>query len=70
VLDFLAPETDWLDIRWCGDDETFYGELSEAHVIWHVQRPLSAADLRRATRARLVQKFGAGVNTTGCRVPI
>jgi hypothetical protein len=33
VLDFLAPETDWLDIRWCGDDETFYGELSEAHVI-------------------------------------
>jgi phosphoglycerate dehydrogenase-like enzyme len=28
-----------------------------------VLRPLSAADLHRATRARLVQKFGAGVNT-------
>jgi hypothetical protein len=27
VLDFLAPETDWLDIRWCTDDETFYRQL-------------------------------------------
>jgi phosphoglycerate dehydrogenase-like enzyme len=63
VLDFLAPETDWLDIRWCTDDETFYRELPEADVIWHVLRPLSAADLARATRARLVHKFGAGVNT-------
>ncbi len=63
VLDFLAPETDWLDIRWCTDDETFYRELPEAEVVWHVLRPLSAADLARATRARLVHKFGAGVNT-------
>ncbi len=63
VLDFLAPETDWLDIRWCTDDETFYRELPEADVVWHVLRPLSAADLARATRARLVHKFGAGVNT-------
>jgi hypothetical protein len=22
VLDFLAPEADWLDIRWCADDDT------------------------------------------------
>jgi phosphoglycerate dehydrogenase-like enzyme len=63
VLNYLAPEADWLGIRWCGDDETFYRELPEADVIWHVLRPLSAADLHRATRARLVQKFGAGVNT-------
>jgi phosphoglycerate dehydrogenase-like enzyme len=63
VLDFLAPETDWLDIRWCTDDETFYRELPQADVVWHVLRPLSAADLARATRARLVHKFGAGVNT-------
>jgi phosphoglycerate dehydrogenase-like enzyme len=67
VLDFLAPETDWLDIRWCGyspeDDETFYRELPEADVIWHVLRPLSGTDVARATRARLVHKFGAGVNT-------
>ena len=63
VLDFLAPEADWLDIRWCEDDESFYREVPEADVIWHVLRPLSAADLARATRARLVHKFGAGVNT-------
>jgi phosphoglycerate dehydrogenase-like enzyme len=63
VLDFLAPQTDWLDIRWCTDDQTFYRELPEADVVWHVLRPLSATDLARATRARLVHKFGAGVNT-------
>jgi phosphoglycerate dehydrogenase-like enzyme len=67
VLDFLAPETDWLDIRWCGDspedDGAFYRELPEADVIWHVLRPLSQTDVARATRARLVHKFGAGVNT-------
>jgi phosphoglycerate dehydrogenase-like enzyme len=63
VLDFLAPETDWLDVRWCTDDETFYRELPQADVVWHVLRPLSEADLARATRARLVHKFGAGVNT-------
>ena len=63
VLDFLAPEADWLDIRWCDDDETFYRELPEADVIWHVLRPLSENDVARATRARLVHKFGAGVNT-------
>jgi len=63
VLDFLAPEADWLDIRWCNDDETFYRELPEADVIWHVLRPLSQTDVARATRARLVHKFGAGVNT-------
>jgi phosphoglycerate dehydrogenase-like enzyme len=69
VLDFLAPEADWLDISWCADDDTpdsqaaFYRELSDAEVIWHVLRPLSAADLLRATRLRLVHKFGAGVNT-------
>ena len=67
VLDFLAPENDWLDIRWCGDspedDGAFYRELPEADVIWHVLRPLSETDVARATRARLVHKFGAGVNT-------
>jgi phosphoglycerate dehydrogenase-like enzyme len=65
VLDFLAPELDWLDIRWCADDDDagFYRELPEAEVIWHVLRPLSGADLRRARRLRLVHKLGAGVNT-------
>ena len=63
VLDFLAPESDWLDIRWCQDDDEFYREVADAEVIWHVLRPLSGADLAHASRLRLVHKFGAGVNT-------
>jgi len=65
VLDFVAPESDWLDVRWCAedDDDGFYRELSQADVIWHVLRPLSGADLRLGGRLRLVHKLGAGVNT-------
>jgi phosphoglycerate dehydrogenase-like enzyme len=65
ALAFLAPHTDWLDIRYCAedDDDTFYRELPEAEVIWHVLRPLSAEDLALARRCRLVHKLGAGVNT-------
>jgi phosphoglycerate dehydrogenase-like enzyme len=65
VLDVAAPHTDWLDIRYCAedDDDTFYRALPDADVIWHVLRPLSGADLERGTRLRLVHKLGAGVNT-------
>jgi phosphoglycerate dehydrogenase-like enzyme len=65
VLDLLAADTDWLDIRWCAEDgdTAFYRELPDAEVIWHVLRPLSGADLRRGPRLRLVHKLGAGVNT-------
>lgn len=65
VSEFLAPHTDWLDIRHCAedDDDTFYRELGEAEVLWHVLRPLSADDLAKAVRLRLVHKLGAGVNT-------
>jgi phosphoglycerate dehydrogenase-like enzyme len=34
-----------------------------AEVIWHVLRPLSAADIAAASRLRLIQKIGVGVNT-------
>ena len=65
VLQFLASESDWLDIRYCAedDDDAFYRELAEAEVIWHVLRPITGADLEKATRVRLVHKMGAGVNT-------
>ncbi|MCV7150749.1 2-hydroxyacid dehydrogenase [Mycolicibacterium pyrenivorans] len=65
VLDHLAPQQDWLDIRYCAeyDDETFYRELPDAEVIWHVLRPISGDDLAKASRLRLVHKLGAGVNT-------
>ncbi|MDT5336059.1 MAG: hypothetical protein QOD90_1564 [Mycobacterium sp.] len=65
VHEFLAPQLDWLDIRYCAEDdeETFYRELPDVDVIWHVLRPLSGEDLERAPRCRLVHKLGAGVNT-------
>jgi phosphoglycerate dehydrogenase-like enzyme len=65
VLEVVAPHLDWLDVRYCAEDDnpTFYRELPDAEVIWHVLRPLPEADLRRATRLRLVHKLGAGVNT-------
>lgn len=65
VLDFVAAESDWLDVRWCAedDDATLYRELPDAEVIWHVLRPLSGADLELAANCRLVHKLGAGVNT-------
>jgi len=65
VLEIVAQESDWLDVRWCheDDDETLYRELPDAEAIWHVLRPLSGDDLRRSPRLRLVHKLGAGVNT-------
>ena len=65
VLEVVAPESDWLDIRWCheDDDETLHRYLPWADVVWHVLRPLSGADLRRGPQLRLVHKLGAGVNT-------
>jgi phosphoglycerate dehydrogenase-like enzyme len=65
VHELLAPQSDWLDVHYCApdDDATFYRELPEADVIWHVLRPLTGNDLERATRCRLVHKLGAGVNT-------
>jgi len=65
VLGIVAPESDWLDVRWCheDDDEALHRELAEAEVIWHVLRPLPGEDLRRAPKLRLVHKLGAGVNT-------
>lgn len=61
----VAPHADWLDVRYCAedDDATFYRELPEAEVIWHVLRPLTGDDLAKAKRCRLVHKLGAGVNT-------
>ena len=35
ATEFLAPETDWLDVRYCAedDDDTLYRVLPEAEVI-------------------------------------
>lgn len=45
------------------DDAGFAAALPEVEAIWHVLRPLSAADIAAAPRLRLIQKIGVGVNT-------
>ncbi|GAA2609076.1 NAD(P)-dependent oxidoreductase [Actinomadura fulvescens] len=45
------------------DDARLRGLLPDTEVIWHVLRPLSAADMDRAPKLKLVQKLGTGVNT-------
>lgn len=65
VTEFLAPLQDLVDVRFCAadDDETFYRELPDTDVLWHVLRPINADDLERGKRLKLVHKLGAGVNT-------
>ncbi|TCH99788.1 hydroxyacid dehydrogenase [Roseococcus sp. SYP-B2431] len=54
-----------LDLRIVSDadDAAFAAALPEAEAIWHVLRPLGAADIAAAPRLRLIQKIGVGVNT-------
>lgn len=65
VTEYLAPLHDLIDVRFCAadDDATFYRELPDADVLWHVLRPLGADDLAQGQRLKLVHKMGAGVNT-------
>lgn len=61
----VAEESSWLDVHWVAenDDEAFYRELPEAEVIWHNLRPLTAEDIAKAPKLKLINKLGAGVNT-------
>lgn len=65
VLEQVGAESDWLDVRWCAadDDATFYAELPQAQVLWHVLRPITGEDLLRGSQLKLVHKLGVGINT-------
>ncbi len=54
-----------LDVVCCpeGPDEPFHSELADAHVLWHVLQPVTAAVIARAPGLKLIQKIGVGVNT-------
>ena len=56
---------DGIEIAACGeaDDDRFRALMTDADVLWHVLRPVSAADIEAAPRLRLIQKIGVGVNT-------
>lgn len=46
-----------------GPEEPLFTELADAEAIWHVLWPLTEAVIARATKLRLIQKIGIGVNT-------
>ncbi len=45
------------------DDDRFRRLMTDADVLWHVLRPVTAADIEAAPRLRMIQKIGVGVNT-------
>jgi phosphoglycerate dehydrogenase-like enzyme len=62
-LESLRPRG--LEVECCDEsnDERFYSLLPEVEVLWHLLRPLTGSDIAKATRLRLIQKIGVGVNT-------
>ena len=46
-----------------GDNEGFSAALRGVDVLWHVLEPVAARHIELATRLRLIQKIGVGVNT-------
>ena len=54
-----------LDLTICPEADTarYAALLPGVEVIWHVLRPITAADIAAAPKLRLIQKIGVGVNT-------
>ena len=54
-----------LELTICPEADTarYAALLPEVEVIWHVLRPITAADIAAAPKLRLIQKIGVGVNT-------
>ncbi|MGO8920917.1 MAG: NAD(P)-dependent oxidoreductase [Stellaceae bacterium] len=57
-----------LHIDVCGeaDQSRFEALIAQCDVLWHVLKPIDAADIARAPRLALIQKIGVGVNTIDC----
>lgn len=53
-----------VEVALCGaaDDARFRALIGEAEALWHVLRPVSAADVEAAPKLRLIQKIGVGVD--------
>ena len=60
-----AMSRDGIDVMTCpeADDGEYLRLLPKVDVLWHVLKPVTAEHLARATRLKLVQKIGSGVNT-------
>ncbi len=57
--------SDWLRVVAVdeSDRETFLRELADTDILLHVLEPVTADDIARAPKLRLIQKIGVGVNT-------
>jgi len=60
-----ARSGDGIEIRCCAesDDAAYDARLPQAHVLWHVLKPVTEDQIARAPMLKLVQKIGSGVNT-------
>ncbi len=56
---------DGVEVHSCAesDDAAYAALLPEAEALWHVLKPVTAADMDAAPGLRLIQKIGVGVNT-------
>ncbi len=45
------------------DDARFAEMMGDAEVLWHVLKPVTTDVIERASRLRLIQKIGVGLNT-------
>src|SRR5689334_12434774 len=54
-----------LDVAVCPEsDDALLGRLLlETEVIWHILKPITSATIEAASKLRLIQKIGVGVNT-------
>ena len=65
----LIDKAVWLawpfTLRVCpeSEDADFERELVEAEALWHVLKPVTAAQIELAPNLKLIQKIGTGVNT-------
>ncbi len=62
-LEDLSGDGVRIDICPVGEPERFQALMGEADVLWHVLEPVTAAMIRSASKLRLIQKFGVGLNT-------
>ena len=62
-IDTTAP--DWLTVVVIDEDhdERFAEEMADADVLLHVLKPVTAATIGAASKLKLIQKIGVGVNT-------
>ncbi|MES2711207.1 MAG: 2-hydroxyacid dehydrogenase [Pseudomonadota bacterium] len=56
---------DGVEVATCAeaDDVAYAALLPETEALWHVLKPVTAADMDAAPKLRLIQKIGVGVNT-------